>query len=156
MQMAIDSPLGPLLLTAEDGYLTALDFANADAKADESGSDGDSGVLQEAALQLSEYFSGRRKAFSLPLAPKGTGFQKIVWRALTGIPYGETRTYAQLAAGISNPRACRAVGGANGRNPIPVIIPCHRVVAANGLGGFSAGREKKIFLLALEEKHSQP
>ncbi len=150
MQKKMDSPLGVLLLTAKDGCLTRLDFATADAACDASGDDADNAVLLEAIKQLSEYFPGKRRTFTLPLAPSGTAFQRRVWRALCNIPYGETRTYAQLAAAIDSPRACRAVGGANGRNPIPILIPCHRVVAANGLGGYSGGLDIKIKLLRIE------
>lgn len=101
--------------------------------------------------QLLEYFSGSRRSFDLELAPEGTPFQKRVWDALAAIPWGETRSYRQLAEAIGNPRALRAVGGANGANPLVVIIPCHRVIAADGsLGGFSAGSERKRILLALE------
>ena len=102
-------------------------------------------------LQLLEYFAGRRKAFDVPLAPKGTPFQLAVWNALLEVPYGETVTYAELARRIGRPAAVRAVGAANGANPIPVIIPCHRVIGSNGtLTGYGGGIERKQWLLALE------
>ncbi len=160
MQKKIDSPFGTLLLTAQGGALTRIDFIGGGEITDETGAanppeDGagderDAAVLREAARQLSEYFPGKRKAFTLPLDPEGTAFQRRVWRALQEIPYGETRTYAQIAAAIGSPRACRAVGGANGRNPLPIVVPCHRVVAASGLGGYSGGLDKKILLLQIE------
>ena len=110
-------------------------------------------LIQSCKKQLEEYFAGKRNAFDLPLAPKGTAFQQKVWKALTEIPYGETRTYGEIAAGIGNPKAARAVGMANNKNPIGIIIPCHRVVGANGkLVGYAGGMEKKAFLLELERK----
>ena len=112
-------------------------------------------LLIQAERELGEYFSGTRRGFDLPLAPQGTDFQRRVWRALQDIPYGQTRSYAQLAAAVGAPRACRAVGGANGRNPLPILIPCHRVIAADGrLAGFSAGLERKEALLELEGIHA--
>jgi O-6-methylguanine DNA methyltransferase len=108
--------------------------------------------LSAAVRQLREYFDGARREFDLPLDLRGTRFQLQVWRAVTKIPYGETRTYAQIASQIGNPKATRAVGGANGRNPAPIIVPCHRVVATGGgLGGYSAGLDFKSRLLALEK-----
>lgn len=111
------------------------------------------GVLQEAIVQLRQYFDGRRRLFSLPLAPQGTSFQQTVWQALCEIPYGQTISYAQLAERVESPRAYRAVGNANGQNPLVVLQPCHRVVAADGsLGGFSSGLHRKRFLLDLEKR----
>ena len=108
-------------------------------------------LLRRAARELEEYFAGERRDFTLPLAPAGTPFQQRVWRALEAIPYGETRTYAQIAAAVGNPRAVRAVGGANHRNPLPVVIPCHRVIGADGsLTGYAGGLERKTLLLGLE------
>ncbi len=103
--------------------------------------------------QLDGYFNGTRTSFDLPLCPRGTDFQEAVWQALTAIPYGETRTYAQIAAQIGKPKACRAVGMANHHNPLPILIPCHRVIGANGrLTGYAGGLEIKKFLLDLEQK----
>ena len=110
-------------------------------------------LLAEGRRQLEEYFSGERKVFGLPLDPAGTEFQKRVWAALEDIPWGETRTYGQIAAAIGKPRACRAVGMANHCNPIPILIPCHRVVGADGsLVGYGGGLELKRTLLTLEQE----
>ncbi len=112
-------------------------------------------VLLETEKQLRDYFAGERTTFDLPLAFEGTDFQKQVWSALLEIPYGETRSYAQIAAALKNPKAVRAVGAANGRNPISIIAPCHRVVGANGeLTGFAGGLVAKSFLLKLERRSS--
>ena len=108
-------------------------------------------LLQEACRQLSEYFAGTRKTFSLPLAPAGTDFQKKAWRALCTIPYGQTRTYKDMAIAIGCPKGFRAVGLANNKNPIAILIPCHRVIGANGkLVGYAGGLHLKKFLLELE------
>ena len=104
-------------------------------------------------VQVNEYLQGERKSFDLEVAPEGTDFQKSVWAAMMKIPYGETRTYSQIAAAIGRPKAMRAVGTACGKNQIPIIIPCHRVVAASGLGGFSLDLGMKKQLLALEQKY---
>ena len=110
----------------------------------------------EAARQLQEYFAGCRREFSLPLAPRGTEFQRQVWYALEGIPYGETRTYGEIARAIGKPKACRAVGMANHRNPLSILVPCHRVVGADGsLTGYGGGLEAKQFLLELEKRHGK-
>ena len=107
--------------------------------------------MQAAEAQLGEYFAGRRRRFELPLAPQGTPFQRQVWQALAGIPYGATVSYAQLARQIGNPAGLRAVGAANGRNPLPIVLPCHRVIGADGeLTGFGGGLPVKQFLLQLE------
>lgn len=112
-------------------------------------------LLAEAWKQLNEYFKGKRKEFDLPLAPAGTEFQLRVWNALQMIPYGETRSYKETALMAGNEKACRAVGMANNRNPISIIIPCHRVIGANGdLVGYGGGLDKKVFLLDLERTHS--
>ena len=108
-------------------------------------------LLKRAGLQLMEYFQGIRTEFTLPLAPQGTEFQKKVWKALCTIPYGQTRSYGQIAAQIGNPKACRAVGGANNKNPVWIFIPCHRVIGANGsLVGFGGGLYAKEYMLKLE------
>jgi methylated-DNA-[protein]-cysteine S-methyltransferase len=112
-------------------------------------------ILQEAGQQLQSYFFGKLKHFSLPLAPAGTDFMLQVWESLQAIPYAETRSYKQIAQTIGNAKACRAVGMANNRNPIPIIIPCHRVIGANGkLVGFGGGLHIKQYLLALEKQHT--
>ena len=111
-------------------------------------------LLQEAEEQLNEYFAGARREFDLPLAPKGTPFQKAVWAEMCRIPYGETRTYGQIAAQIGRPTACRAVGMANNRNPIAIVVPCHRVVGSTGaLVGYAGGLGVKTHLLNLEKAH---
>jgi methylated-DNA-[protein]-cysteine S-methyltransferase len=109
-------------------------------------------LIRKAAKQLNEYLAGKREAFDLPLEPEGTQFQKAVWKALTGIPYGETRTYKDIAESIGNPKACRAVGMANNKNPIAILIPCHRVIGADGkLVGYAGGLDIKKKLLELEK-----
>lgn len=140
----IASPIGTLTLTEENESITGLCFGGSTANDASS-------VLDAAEAQLCEYFAGARKSFDLPLAPAGTPFQRAVWDALCAIPYGETRTYAQIAAAVGKPKACRAVGLANNRNPIAIFIPCHRVIGADGrLTGYAGGLEIKKTLLALE------
>ena len=114
-------------------------------------------LLSAATVQLTEYFDGRRQAFDLPLSPQGTSFQQAVWELMEQIPYGETRTYGELAARLGNPNKARAVGGAANKNPLPLVIPCHRVMGTGGkLTGFAGGLETKQFLLTLEQKRAQP
>ena len=147
--LIVSSPVGPLTLTQEDQALTGLHFG----EHPQQGAEGPTPLLEEAARQLEEYFAGQRKEFSLPLAPKGTEFQLRVWQALLQIPYGETRSYGELAAMVGNPKACRAVGGANHRNPLSILIPCHRVVGTGGsLIGYAGGLSVKEFLLKLESE----
>lgn len=110
-------------------------------------------LLKEARKQLDEYFSGTRTLFQLPLCPVGTSFQKAVWKALENIPYGETRSYKEIAEAVGSPKACRAVGMANNKNPISILIPCHRVIGADGkLVGYGGGLHIKVKLLELEKK----
>ena len=140
----IETPIGLLTLQADEAAVTAIRFG-ADGAQDASP------LLDAAEAQLREYFAGTRRTFDLPLAPRGTDFQLGVWQALRAIPFGETWSYAQLAARIGNASAMRAVGAANGRNPIPIIVPCHRVIGADGsLTGFGGGLPAKMFLLRLE------
>lgn len=149
----IDSPIGRLFLAADDTGLRAVEFPQNrhPVKRDGEWREGDHPVLDEAIRQLDEYFAGTRETFDLPLAPRGTDFQLSVWQALRAIPFGDTWNYAQLAAKIGQPSAMRAVGAANGRNPIPIIVPCHRVIGADGsLTGFGGGVPTKAFLLRLE------
>ena len=150
----IDSPLGPLTLVAADGALAGLYMngrAPASADAARAADGADAAVLDEAVRQLEEYFGGERHDFDLPLALEGTPFQRRVWDALLGIPYGQTVSYGQLADRIGQPTASRAVGLANGRNPVSIIVPCHRVVGANGsLTGYGGGLDHKQRLLELE------
>ncbi len=111
-------------------------------------------LIKEAHRQLEEYFNGKRKSFDLPLNPRGTKFQQEVWSALLDIPYGETRSYKDIAIAIENEKACRAVGMANNRNPLVIIIPCHRVIGANGkLVGYGGGIQTKEYLLKLESNN---
>lgn len=139
-----DSPVGALTLCADDELITGLYFGD-DGKAEPNE------LILKAVQELDEYFSGRRKSFDLPLSPQGTEFQRRVWKALCGIPYGETRTYGEIAAAVGNGKACRAVGMANNRNPIAILIPCHRVIGADGkLTGYAGGLQTKEFLLRLE------
>ena len=147
--LIVPSPVGPLTLTQEDQALTGLHFG----EHPQQGAEDPTPLLEKAARQLEEYFAGQRKVFSLPLAPKGTEFQLRVWQALLQIPYGETRSYGELAAMVGNPKACRAVGGANHRNPLSILIPCHRVVGTGGsLTGYAGGLAIKEFLLKLESE----
>lgn len=144
--LLLDSPLGPLTLCSDGDAVTALHFGTRGET-----SPLPSPVLTRAARELAEYFAGKRQRFTVPLAPGGTPFQRQVWRALAAIPYGETCTYAHIAAAIGRPRACRAVGMANHRNPLPIFIPCHRVVGSGGsLTGYAGGLDRKAFLLRLE------
>jgi methylated-DNA-[protein]-cysteine S-methyltransferase len=141
----VDTPIGPLLLHAVEGRLSRIEFGAPTACT--SGAP----PLREAEAQLHAYFGGELERFELPLAPGGTAFQRTVWDALAEIPYGTTTTFSELAARIGRPSACRAVGAANGRNPLPVILPCHRVLGAAGaLTGYGGGLERKRHLLALE------
>jgi methylated-DNA-[protein]-cysteine S-methyltransferase len=142
------SPIGELLLTREGDALTRLLMSPFDI---DDAWQRDDGALRPFVSQLKDYFAGRRREFDLALAPAGTEFQRRVWAALCEIPYGETWSYLELATQIGNPKACRAVGLANGRNPIAVVVPCHRVIGANGsLTGYGGGMERKRVLLDLE------
>ncbi|WP_428775024.1 methylated-DNA--[protein]-cysteine S-methyltransferase [Vibrio sp.] len=147
------SPLGTMTLQANQQGLLGAWFATQTTQPDQLGnSDDQHPVLRQAVCQLEEYFAGQRQQFDLPLAASGTEFQKQVWRALTEIPYGETFSYQQLAEAIGNPKAVRAVGLANGKNPISIIVPCHRVIGKNGrLTGYAGGVERKAALLAIEQ-----
>ncbi|HZC26989.1 MAG TPA: methylated-DNA--[protein]-cysteine S-methyltransferase [Actinopolymorphaceae bacterium] len=147
----IDTPVGLLELRSNGKALTSIYFTDkASATATRGDLDSDP-VLRETADQLNAYFAGERTDFDLPLAPHGTDFQERVWSALTEIPYAETWSYAELARHIGLPTAFRAVGAANGQNPLPIVIPCHRVVGANGkLVGYGGGMERKRHLLELE------
>jgi methylated-DNA-[protein]-cysteine S-methyltransferase len=168
----VDSPVGPLLLAADSGGLTQLRFlagpkarepeslvtANGTANAGMNGTMNSTGaVLEEARKQIVAYFTRHRNCFDLPLTPKGTPFQESVWRELQEIPYGETISYGELAKRIGNPKASRAVGAANGQNPISIVIPCHRVIGANGtLTGFGGGLAIKERLLEHEGYRTCP
>lgn len=143
--------IGPLTLTSDGIAITGVSFDGDAAAAWRNGDAAD--VLHEAAAQLRQYFAGERTSFDLPLAPGGTEFQRRVWEVLRAIPYGETISYGELAARIGNRNASRAVGLANNRNPLPVIVPCHRVVGADGsLTGYGGGLDRKRDLLDLEAR----
>jgi methylated-DNA-[protein]-cysteine S-methyltransferase len=153
-QTKIDSPIGTLTLVAEDDALTEVHFPN-DAHDDDIDmvDAADHAVLQQAAHELGEYFSGARVDFDVPLGPRGTAFQLAAWSALRTIPFGETVSYGEQAKRLGEPGKARAVGAANGRNPLPIIVPCHRVVGANGhLTGFGGGIETKAWLLDHERE----
>lgn len=143
------SPIGEIGITATDAHLIKLIFDGEtifkDSKTD---------ILTSVINQLDEYFTGKRKIFDIPIAQSGTIFQKSVWRELLNIPYGETRTYSQIAENIKRPNSYRAVGTANGNNQIPIIIPCHRVIGANNkLSGYAFGVERKQWLINHEKQY---
>lgn len=150
----MESPLGALKLVASDAGLVAIlwpDDAPNRVRLGPLEERPDHPLLVETERQLARYFAGGRAPFTVPLDPRGTDFQKAVWAALLTIPFGETRSYADIARAVGRPAAVRAVGAANGRNPISIIAPCHRVIGSNGaLTGFAGGLEAKRFLLALE------
>lgn len=147
-RLTLDSPTGAVTITEEDGAIVGVTWGGATVTSDRNE---DSGLLQDAAQQLRDYFAGARRAFDLPLKPRGSDFHRAVWREMLAIPYGHTKSYGDLAKATG--AIARAVGTACGANPIPIFIPCHRVLAADRqLGGFSGGRgpETKAFLLTLE------
>lgn len=150
--LQIASPVGTLTLAASSTALHAIEFAEHRHPQDRRHwLPGETPLLAEAARQLADYFAGRRRAFDLPLAPQGTAFQQAAWAALATIPYGQTRSYAEQARYIGKPSATRAIGAANGRNPLPIVLPCHRVIGASGaLTGFGGGIAVKRWLLAHE------
>ncbi len=141
--LSLHSPVGDLTVFEEDGAIVALDWGWVEEQTETP-------LLRRARAQLEEYFDGTRQAFDLPLAPVGSEYRRRVWRELTRIPYGATRTYAEIAARAGG--SARSVGQANGSNPIPIIIPCHRVLATGHLGGYSGGEglPTKLYLLDLE------
>ena len=152
----LDSPLGPVLVAGDAAGLRHISFlAGTRALQPPAGWVRDEAPLAEALRQLRAYFAGAQRDFDLPLAPQGTAFQQCVWRALREIPYGETTSYGELARRIGRPSASRAVGAANGRNPLPIVVPCHRVIGATGrLTGYAGGLHLKEGLLALEQAHT--
>jgi len=153
----IDSPIGELVVAADDRGLRFVLFRHGrDAVKMQPDWEADRGTLDEPIRQLRAYFSGTLRAFDIPLAPEGTAFQRAVWGELQRIPYGETISYGELARRLGNPRAVRAVGLANGANPISIIIPCHRVIGSNGsLVGYGGGLPIKQALLSLERGQSR-
>ncbi|MDD4557142.1 MAG: methylated-DNA--[protein]-cysteine S-methyltransferase [Alphaproteobacteria bacterium] len=145
------SPIGKLWLVEADGFLTQLSFSK--EKIPAAAKQQETSLLAKTKQQLKEYFAQNLKVFDLPLSPKGTEFQKKVWQALQTVPYGKTVSYKEIAKAVGNEKAVRAVGGANNRNPIALIIPCHRIIGANGnLVGYAGGLEVKEFLLTLEKE----
>lgn len=147
-RIVVETPAGMLEILSEGNFLTAVQkYEPVHADNDFFGN----AVTRETERQLAEYFRGERTAFDLPISPKGTDFRRRVWNALMEIPYGETRSYSEIAAAVGKPSAQRAVGNAIGDNPILIVIPCHRVIRSDGgIGGFSAGIEMKEFLMGLE------
>ena len=147
-----ETPLGRVGIMDKGSEITEIFFEKEGSH--RSANLAETPLLKLAGEQLLEYFKGQRKTFDLPLAPKGTFFQTKVWNALLEIPYGETRTYKDIATAVGNSKASRAVGLANNRNPISIVIPCHRVIGSNGkLVGYGGGLENKAYLLELEKHH---
>ena len=150
----VESPIGNLKLVASEQGLVAILWEKDRPRRvvlDDLVENAQHPILKQTEAELGEYFAGKRREFTVPLDMRGTPFQKQVWEALLGIPYGETRTYGQLASQLGNPKATRAVGAANGRNPVAIIAPCHRVIGFSGkLTGFAGGLEAKAHLLNLE------
>jgi methylated-DNA-[protein]-cysteine S-methyltransferase len=156
-----ESPIGRLLLTSDGTALTGLymepseEWKSIDSGAEGWPRDAAAEPLRDAVRQLEEYFAGERRTFDLPLRPQGTAFQRRVWEALVEIPYGRTSSYGELARRIDNPGAARAVGLANNRNPLSIVVPCHRVIGADGsLTGYGGGLERKRWLLEHEGLHA--
>lgn len=148
----VSTPVGEMLLVGDEHWLHQLALPNSFDRSDlDVAREGSPAAVREAGSQVGAYFAGRLRGFSLPLQPLGTEFQRRVWFALADIGYGETESYGSLAARVGNPKACRAVGLANGRNPIPLVLPCHRVIGSNGnLTGYGGGLGLKRWLLEHE------
>lgn len=148
----LDAPIGIVRIIEEDGFIVSVHTMQEIESMPDDIVYRETEILLSAKKQLEEYFAGIRKNFDLPLKPKGTPFQLLVWEQLKQIPYGETRSYGEIAKAIGNPKASRAVGGANNKNPIGIIVPCHRVIGANGkLVGYAGGLDVKEKLLMLEK-----
>jgi len=147
--MPVESPVGRLVLESDGVALIGIRLPDATGAFEAGGHDAPP-VVKDAANQLEEYFAGERTTFDIPMEPAGTTFQKEVWAELSKIPYGQTISYGELARRVGRPKGPRAVGQANGKNPIPIIVPCHRVLAADGLGGYAGGLAMKRALLAVE------
>lgn len=147
----IDSPVGPLLVASDGAGLRLIHFQAGGRRERDPAWTRDASAFTDLRLQLAEYFRGERRTFDVRLAPEGTAFQRDTWSALATIPYGATISYAELARRVGRPRAVRAVGAANGANPLPIVVPCHRVIGADGsLTGFGGGLDTKRRLLELE------
>jgi methylated-DNA-[protein]-cysteine S-methyltransferase len=149
-----ESPIGPLTLTAVDGVLTGVHMHEARHSPEVSPEwERDDAAFKDVVAQLDAYFAGEQRQFDVPMALEGTEFQRRVWAGLCEIPYGETISYGELARRVGNPKASRAVGLANGRNPVAIIVPCHRVIGADGsLTGYGGGLDRKVWLLEHERK----
>jgi len=147
--LPMDTPVGRLVLEGTEDTLTGIRLPN-DPKPAGEDRPGATPVLEQTVSELEEYFAGERTEFDIPMAFEGTEFQRQVWAELCRIPYGETISYGELASRVGRPKGPRAVGQANGRNPIPIIVPCHRVVASSGIGGYGGGLPMKRALLAVE------
>jgi methylated-DNA-[protein]-cysteine S-methyltransferase len=149
----VPSPIGPLTVVGQDGALIRLAMSPATRLEPEELGEQSDEEFAEVVRQLAEYFAGERTAFDLPLRPEGSDFELAVWHQLTLIPYGETRSYGQVAKAVGEPGGAQAVGAANGRNPLAIVVPCHRVIGADGaLVGFGGGLPRKRFLLDLEQR----
>ncbi|WP_337878674.1 methylated-DNA--[protein]-cysteine S-methyltransferase [Rheinheimera sp.] len=149
-QLQLPSPLGLIEISASEQGIQSIYFVDhSDAP-----SQSNQPALQQCQQQLTDYFAGKRQQFDLPLAASGTAFQQRVWAALCTIGYGQTCSYGDIALQLQNPKAVRAVGAANGRNPLSIVVPCHRVIGANGsLTGYAGGLERKLWLLQHEQNH---
>lgn len=147
-QSSMQTPVGILQVRASDDGLTWVGFV------EQAGEDNPNTVVDQTLSQLSEYFAGERQVFDLPLAAKGTEFRQQVWQALLKVPYGQTQCYGDIADSLNNPKAVRAVGAANGANPISIIVPCHRIIGKDGtLTGYAGGLDRKRWLLDFEQQH---
>ncbi len=147
----MDSPIGVLMLGSDESQLKSISF-DAEERGDESYIPG---ILITAEKQLEEYFSGSRKVFDLPIDPEGTEFQKNVWAKVVGVSFGTTKSYIDIAREVNSENSSRAVGMANGKNPLPIVIPCHRIIGHNGkLTGYAGGLERKKWLLLHEQQYA--
>ncbi|GHV64782.1 methylated-DNA--protein-cysteine methyltransferase [Bacteroidia bacterium] len=146
------TPIGYITITANEKAVVKIAFGKKEGGEQEGSEQKETSQLKIASTQIEEYFAGKRRVFDFPIQPKGTPFQLQVWAALRQIPYGQTRSYKQIAEAIGHPKACRAVGMANNKNPLPIVVPCHRVIGADGkLVGYAGGLEVKKKMLELEK-----
>jgi methylated-DNA-[protein]-cysteine S-methyltransferase len=154
MHTFFDTPLGRMVLTSRDGdRLSGAYFEAQKHFPSDLGPAADCAVFRQSTAQLKDYFAGKRTQFALPLAPDGTAFQQLVWQQISAIGFGDARSYGELALALNRPNSARAVGAATGRNPLSIIVPCHRVIATSGaLTGYAGGLDRKRALLALESR----